>query len=243
MKRRIALFLSLLLTALIAVNITLLGSKDNYKEVYVERVIDGDTFESNNQKFRLVNVNTPEKSEKGYTEAKDFLSQIENTSVKVDELSTDKYGRTLVRIYSPEYLNLELIKKGLATKFLVQDSELKTFDNAEKEAVQKGVGLWEKSEYFGCFDIDLLAEAEILRINVLCSDVDLQGFIVADESRKRYKFGSINSSEVNLHSAQGKNNETDLFWNNNGGIWNNDRDTIHIFDSMGKLAYHSSYGY
>ncbi|MFH1802619.1 MAG: hypothetical protein ABH864_04155 [archaeon] len=68
-------------------------------------------------------------------------------------------------------------------------------------------------------------------------------FIVADESRKSYKFPDIVISEVNLHSSKGSDNETDLFWNNEGSIWNNDRDTIYIFDSEGLLVHHNSYGY
>jgi endonuclease YncB( thermonuclease family) len=243
MKRKFALLISILITLLIATNLALFKFQENQKTVYVTRVVDGDTFESNEEKFRLVNINTPEKSEKGYEEAKNFLSKIENTTIRIESLSTDKYGRTLVRVYSPEYINLQIIKKGLATKFLVQEPELDLFDNAEKEAVASGLGLWEKSDLFNCFETEILFKEEIVKIKSLCGKIDVTGFVIADESRKRYKFQNISIAEVNLHTSEGKDNETDLFWKNNGDVWNNDRDTIHIFDSEGKLVYHRSYGY
>ncbi|MBS3077080.1 thermonuclease family protein [Candidatus Pacearchaeota archaeon] len=243
MKRKYALLISILLTLLIATNLAFFQLAEKQKTIFVTRVIDGDTFEAGEEKFRLININTPEKSENGYKEAKDFLSEIENTSVHVEEISTDKYGRTLVRVYSPDYVNLQLIEKGLATKFLVQESELELFDEAEKNAVESGLGLWQKSNLYGCIETQLSAETEILQIMSKCGKINIKGFIVSDESRKRYKFQDIEIGGVNLHSSEGKDNETDIFWNSKMGIWNNDRDTAHIFDSEGNLVYHRSYGY
>ncbi len=243
MKRKLALLIAVLLTLLIATNLALFQLNESQKTIYVTRVIDGDTFEAGEEKFRLVNINTPEKSEKGYREAKDFLSQIENTSVSIEEISSDKYGRTLVRIYSPEYVNLAMVRNGLATKFLVQESELRSFDEAEKKAVESALGLWERSNLYGCVETQILPQEEKLQIKSNCGKIDFEGFVVADESRKRYKFQNLKTREVNLHSSEGNDNETDVFWNSQIGIWNNDRDTIHIFDSEGLLVYHSSYGY
>lgn len=242
MKKRHALLISILFTLLIAVNVAVKNQDSPTKTVYVTRVIDGDTFQAEDITYRLVNVNTPEKSENGFSQAKNFLSKIEETSVQIDEISTDKYGRTLVRVYTPDYLNLELVREGLATKFLVQDSELKLFDQAEKEAVLSGKGLWKKSQIYGCLNVEIFPEKEILKISSVCGKIAIKEFIVADESRKRYKFRNIEIVEVNLHSSKGEDNQTDIYWGSTD-VWNNDRDTIHIYDSENNLVLHQSYGY
>ena len=57
-------------------------------------------------------------------------------TIEMEITGKDIYNRYLSRIYTPEYLNLKLVSLGLASKFLVQDSELKLFANAEKEAIE-----------------------------------------------------------------------------------------------------------
>jgi endonuclease YncB( thermonuclease family) len=67
----------------------------------VTRVIDGDTFETNRRKkpVRLANVDTPEKREKGYQEAKKALKAlIESEYVTVTKKAHDKYGRTVANV-------------------------------------------------------------------------------------------------------------------------------------------------
>ena len=50
------------------------------ESVFVTRVIDGDTIETENSTIRLLGINTPERGKEYYGEAKDFLKQIENKS-------------------------------------------------------------------------------------------------------------------------------------------------------------------
>jgi endonuclease YncB( thermonuclease family) len=243
MKRKHAAILSILITLLIATNVFLFQNHETRKTILVTRVIDGDTFKSEDENFRLVNINTPEKSEKGYEEAKQFLLQFENKTIEIEELSTDKYGRTLVKAYNKGYINLQIIQEGLGKKFLVQDSETSLFDEAEKSAVEKEKGLWEKSTLFGCLETEVFPSKEFLKITSRCGTLNIKDFIVADESRKSYKFPDVSILEVNLHSLEGIDNGTDLFWNSKSNIWNNDRDTAYMFDSEGLLVYHDSYGY
>lgn len=75
----------------------------------VMKIIDGDTFEyydedMNYKTVRLLCVDTPEKGEEGYEEAKRFLEQLllcEEIILKHSDYSndTDKYGRLLRWIY------------------------------------------------------------------------------------------------------------------------------------------------
>ena len=246
MKTKHAFILALLITLLIFFNLQFIKSvnKSDRKVVFVSRVIDGDTLElENGQTIRLLNINTPEKNENGYEEAKDFLKSIENKTIEIEETGTDKYDRTLARIFNPAYLNLDLVKKGLGKKFLVQDSELKNFANAEKQAVENELGLWKKSQYFSCFTSNIDEKIEIVHLKNSCKKINMLGWYLADESRKKYIFENIYLGEVNVHSSSGKDNETDLFWSQTQNVWNNERDTLYLYDSEDKIVNYNSYGY
>ncbi|MBU0761189.1 MAG: thermonuclease family protein, partial [Nanoarchaeota archaeon] len=215
-----------------------------YRTITISRVIDGDTFkDSTGTSFRLLNINAPEKSEPGYEEAKKFLALFENKTVEIQELAPDKYGRTLARVFAPEYLNLKLVEQGLAKKFLVEDDELKLFSQTEANAIENQKGIWKKSQHFNCLQTKIQAEKETVEIKSLCGEVNIKDWTITDESRKKYKFPDIDLSEVILHTGEGKDNETDLFWQSKQNIWNNDRDTAYIFDKEQALVHYDCYGY
>ena len=246
MKTKHAFILALLITLLIAFNFFLLKTldKSNRKIVFVSRVIDGDTLElENGQTIRLLNINTPEKKENGYEASKNFLKNIENKTIEIEETGTDKYDRTLVRIFNPEYLNLELVKNGLAKKFLVQDNELKEFSDAEKQAVENEKGTWKKSLYFSCFSSSIDSKLEVVHLKNNCKKINIDGWSMTDESRKKYIFKNVYLGEMNIYSLSGKENETDLFWSQTQNVWNNDRDTLYLYDSESKIVNYNSYGY
>lgn len=246
MKRVFALTLALLITLLIALNVFTLTnlSPSDRRSVTVTRTIDGDTLVfDEGTTARLVNINTPEKGETGYTEASAYLALLQNESVEIEEIGEDRYGRLLVRIFSPDYVNLKIVEEGLGTKFLVQGSELKEFDGAESAAVSEGRGLWKRSHYYGCLEAEILPGSEIISFTNSCNEIDLQGFTVRDESRKRYKFSSIKIGEVNLHTGEGLDNETDVYWGSAQNVWNDDRDTLYVLDSQDSIVLYKSYGY
>ena len=71
------------------------------KKEIVTKVIDGVTFETNIRKkpVRLANVNTPEKRQKGYQQAKKALEdEILGQTVSVDTVARDKYGRAVAKV-------------------------------------------------------------------------------------------------------------------------------------------------
>src|SRR3989344_7268034 len=191
MKKIYSVILALLFTLLIAGDYYLFTHLDDTQRetVFVSRVIDGDTLElEDGRTVRLLNINSPEKSDSKYLLAFDFLRNLENRTVEIETESFDKYGRVLARIYSPEYINLELVKKGLASKFLVSDSEIKTFSRAEDEAVRTHSGIWGSSPYYGCFNIDINKNDEYLVLENACGEINMKGFMLKDESRKQYFF-------------------------------------------------------
>ncbi|MEK6888741.1 MAG: thermonuclease family protein [Nanoarchaeota archaeon] len=247
MNKKISFLIALALTVLIS-NIFFIFSESEreLESVILARVIDGDTLELEDGRIvRLVNINSPEKSSPLYIKSLNYLKIYEKENIYIEKQGIEKYGRTLARLYSQDekYLNLELVSLGLASKFLVEESELEAFDKAEKEAVKWNKGIWKSSNYSGCLNVEVSEEEEMVRIKNICNPFNLSGWILKDESRKQYKFNILLDSEVNLHSGSGNDNRTDIFWNSKTSIWNNDRDTIYLFDSENNIVFHESYGY
>jgi len=69
----------------------------------VVRVIDGDTIVVGTKTIRLVLVDTPERSEAGYEEAKDYVTNLclnQHAIIDQDDLQYyDSYGRMLAVVY------------------------------------------------------------------------------------------------------------------------------------------------
>jgi endonuclease YncB( thermonuclease family) len=244
MDSKFAFLISLLLTLLITFNFYFFKTSDKTNTVQIERVIDGDTVvTSGGTTLRLVNINTPEKNEIGYQEAKDYLKTLENRTVEIEVLGIDKYKRTLVKIFAPDYINLEIVKQGLGKKFLVQQNELKQFKESEESAIENSRGLWQKSSSYGCFTSQIDFKREFVHLENSCPEINLNNWILSDESRKRYKFPDISLGAININTFSGEDNLTDLYWNLNQDVWNNDRDTLYLVDSAGKIVHYNSYGY
>lgn len=71
------------------------------KKETVTEIIDGDTFLTSRRKhpIRLANVDTPEKREPGYQQAKKALEQlIQDKKVDVDTVARDKYRRPVAKV-------------------------------------------------------------------------------------------------------------------------------------------------
>jgi len=244
MNKGYAFLFSFLITGLIANNFFLFSHLNNQRETaLISKVIDGDTFIINGgAKVRLLNVNTPEKNQYFYEESLSFLKNFENKTVQIEILQKDKYGRTLARVYTPDYLNLEIVKEGFATKFLVDKKESRLFEHAESQAIEQEKGMWKKSVYFGCVDSDIAPESEVITLTIYCL-ANFSDWKIKDESRKLFNLPTISSNTVKIHTFQGIDNGTDVFLDSKQNIWNNDKDTVYIFDSEWKIVYYKSYGY
>lgn len=246
MKIKHALILSLFITLLIANSFYFhnLIKNENRKTVLVTRIIDGDTIVVDNEtNLRLLNINTPEKGTKGSEEAKQFISKFLNKQVDIEEKGYDKYSRVLARVYTPDYLNLKIIEEGFATNFLVDDSEVSIFAEAEKNAIENEKGIWKRSPYFDCIESKIFPEKEFIILKNKCQKINIKNWTITDESRKKYKFKDIYLSTMILHSKKGEDNSTDVYWQSKDSIWNDNRDTLYIYDSQRRIVHYEAYGY
>ena len=126
MNRKTALLISILLTLLLAYFSSYSHNEASSEYASVSRVIDGDTLELEDGRIiRLLNINSPEKGALNAELSKEFLELFVNSTLEFKFEGNDKYGRSLARIYSQDYLNLKIVELGLASKFLVDDNELK----------------------------------------------------------------------------------------------------------------------
>lgn len=236
----------------------------------VIEVIDGDTIKINNgDTIRLLHINTPEKSEKCYTEAKERLAElIYNKTIWLerDMQSLDQYDRKLRYIFlnynvNPEnyggFVNLMLVNEGLASVLIIEPNMKykPVFDSVFEKA--EGC-LFEKSSYFGCFSIQEFhydaegsdcknANDEYVIIKNNCNDINMNEWIIKDSARHVYTFEDFvlkQNSYFILHSGSGQNSETDLYWSRIGScpvVWNNDQDSLFLRDSDEKLVLFYNY--
>ncbi len=96
-------------------------------------VVDGDTIDVNGVgRIRLVGVNTPERGQPGYQEAKDFVKSLclhKIVYLDIDNAKHyDKYGRVLAVVYAGNTnVNAELLKRGYAEVMYIPPSEFNPY--------------------------------------------------------------------------------------------------------------------
>lgn len=241
MNRKASFIVASLITLLITGNYLFFSDKGIVREkVEISRVLDGDTVDlEDGRRIRLLNINTPEKGFPYSDVAKNYLLNF--TEVELESIGLDRYDRTLGRLYSGDlYINLEIVRNGMAHSYLVSDSEKMIFEKAENYARYNQKNIWKKSQFEGCINAEINKYDEYLDVEDSCH-VNLTGWTIKDESTKSYKFKEDMGESFRLYSKKGKDTETELYWGREN-IWNDDHDEIFIRDSEGFLVYYFSYG-
>jgi micrococcal nuclease len=227
-------------------------SKSQY---ILKEVIDGDTIRlEDGRLIRYMGINTPEKGQNFYQEAKDLnlkLLKESNLPLELDIVKKDQYDRSLAYVYvGDSFINLKLIEAGLA--FCFSDSSNKNnramFRYAQQEAQKMELGMWKKSphslsilsvQYDAVGDDESNINGEWVSIkNIGKRSVQLQGFAVQDESHHRFVFPKrvlVPGEEVSLFSGKGTHDAMSLFWGSDKPLWNNQGDTVFLFDDEGRL--------
>jgi len=115
----------------------------------VTKVVDGDTIDiETGERVRFVCIDTPERGDFYYKEAKDFLTNyILNKEVKLvkDITEKDRYGRILRYVYlEDEFVNGILVEKGYAKVYRYNPDVTLCDDLSvlERKAKNSKLGIW-----------------------------------------------------------------------------------------------------
>lgn len=112
-------------------------------------VADGDTctilINSNeSRRIRFYGIDAPESGQDFGKKAKEYCSNlIFGKTIKVIGLDTDRFGRTVGKVYvDDKYVNLEMVKAGFAWHYAYYSPNDYDLAEAEKEARKNKLGLW-----------------------------------------------------------------------------------------------------
>ena len=114
-------------------------------------VADGDTItiltQGNKQvKIRLYGIDTPEKGQEFGSRAKKFTaSLVADESVRVELITTDRYGKTVAMVFLNDLnVNKEIVRSGFAWVYRKYCTEqiCNEFYDDEEQARSAGLGLW-----------------------------------------------------------------------------------------------------
>lgn len=121
------------------------------EEKIVTRVVDGDTIVvEGGDRIRLVNIDTPERGEPCYKEAKDRLTELidgENVVLERAGENEDSYGRLLRYVfYNSTNINVLLVREGLANTYFYNKNTpyYEELIGAEQAAKGEGSCVWRK---------------------------------------------------------------------------------------------------
>jgi micrococcal nuclease len=203
------------------------------EEVEIERILDGDTVElENSQKVRLIGINAPEKNMPLYAQATEFLiNYTKDKRIYLERKGLDRYQRVLGYLYANDQnLNKVLVEEGLAHIYYYdKDEYYNKMIFLEQNARNNNRGIWEKSEYYGCLELikldyyDKNDENETLIVKNKCSfKIDV---IIKDDATHIYK------EEIN----------PGLFVKSFKNIFNDDKDSLYIWDKKGGLLIFHRY--
>lgn len=111
-------------------------------------------------------------------------------------------------------------------------------EGAESEPGESGVSSSAESMIYVS---DLSPQDEWVAIsNKGSSPISLKGWKIEDDGSKHtYTFPSYildSQTTVTLHTGEGMDKATEIYWGSGSPIWNNDGDTAYLYDNSGKLV-------
>ena len=227
----------------------------DFETGFVERVIDGDTIViKNSTHVRLLGINTPERGEAYYQEAKEFLERIvlnKTVELRFGKEKYDRYNRTLAYLfYKGANVNLELVDEGFANFYFPSGKDVyyEKFVKAWENCIVNNKKLCEKSKdkCVNCIELkEFNYGKNILVLHNMCDfDCELTNWKIKDEGRKNFVFPEFvlgKDSEIEIRVGEKIDNEYVLFWKNEDYVWTKTGDTLFLRDSEGKLVLWDSY--
>jgi len=230
-KKTILIWMLFLISGVFYYYLASWDESESYNEKVI-RIIDGDTvvLEDGNH-VRFLGINTPEKSMNNFEKAKEFLKVTENQTVRIESYGVDKYGRILGHVFFRKtHLNEEILKNGLGTLYYYEEDEyFKELKKAEEEAREKGLGIWKKSSNFGCLE---LIELKYIEETKRCSDEE----VVRIKNNCEFEIEFLLKDDA-THIYERNIKGEGIYEENFSCIWNNDGDTLYVWDNDGLLIW------
>ncbi|MDB4049447.1 thermonuclease family protein [Luminiphilus sp.] len=115
----------------------------------VKRIVDGDTvYMRDGTKVRLHGIDTPEDDQPYGKQATRNLDKLIGGKVLVVEKDTDRYGRLVGTLYTPEgvNVNLEMVCNGSAWWYSRYAKNNRAMSDCQAKAKEAGLGLWESDD-------------------------------------------------------------------------------------------------
>jgi hypothetical protein len=188
----------------------------------------------------MLGINTPEKDEPDYELGKNYLPQFLGKQIKIERTieDKDKYTRLLRYVfYQDVLLNEEILKNGWAHFYAYNDDKYDSrLLNAEENARNSNLGIWEKSKDVcaHCILLVKLNEKDpgeyVLLKNNCDFDCNLNRWFVKDDAS--------NKRILNFTIGAKKEYKIDYA----GRVWNDAGDSFYLRDASGKLVLFYRYG-
>jgi len=236
----------LIIVALIIINYNSLDTFvtktfSNEEYVLVERVIDGDTVVIKGTSVRMLGINTPEKGEKYYFEAKKYTEELVMTkTILIERRGQDLYGRDLAYLfYNTENINAKLVEKGYANYYFPEggDNYYNLFVNSWEKCILNNENLCKKSsdKCADCIFVkDFGYDENLILYNYCNFDCNLTEWSIKDEGRKKFIFGEfILKENTRIVITPEDFNQT--------YVWTNTGDTMFLRDAKGELVLWEGY--
>ncbi|MCK5847722.1 MAG: thermonuclease family protein [Caldisericia bacterium] len=230
---------------------------------HVLRVIDGDTIVlSSGEKIRYLGINTPEKGQHLYEEAKELNIKLldgKEVYLEYDKEQTDVFGRTLAYVFTDEgFVNEMIVEHGLAREnFRKPNIKYKTqIEKAEDIARKNKMNIFKNSNYkdsFKVLEINYNADGDdrdningewFLLKNVSDKSINLKNFYFYDEAFNQFIFPRATikpNQKCKVFTGLGKNKSNEIYAGFTQPIWNNSGDTLHLYDSSNGLILEKEY--
>ena len=257
-KKTVTFLLSIVLIVLLMAPV---ASQDPKGPFLVKKVVDGDTIVfADGRRIRYIGINTPERGEPLWEEARDYNAQKVGgklVTLEFGQVKEDTYGRTLAYVsVGGEMANAALLQAGLAHLFVLEPiTYYQHFQTMQEEARTKQLGMWAPGGCTGPLKITTLhanaqgddrenLNGEYVRIcNISPRDLNLRGFSLADRQGHRYIFtkGLLRPGyTILLFTGAGNNvvegvDQLRVYWGSSYPIWNNKGDEASLRDPQGRL--------
>lgn len=226
-----------------SINGFLIKTFDETTTGVVTRVIDGDTIVVNNESVRLLGINTPERGEKYYSEAKEFLNNLlfnKTVSMKSGKEKYDLYNRRLAYIYlnDKKEINLKLINEGYASPYFPNEEKREEYYSAWETCLIEEKNLCESSEDIckNCIKLKKVnIDNQVIILENICNfKCNLNKWTIKDEGRKKYIFNNFYLDKKKTINISAEDFKQEYVWTKTG-------DSIFVRDALDKLVIYYRY--